>query len=187
MFCESTVLKRLKNFFSFSTMATSFETCDTILTQGQADHINERHVSITEHPRTSKFWLTFNLSSTLADLSARTWEEDEDVILLESGFKKGHGFITYSYSPSMKRLVGNPEGFPAKYIAIYYSEKRKGNKWEIISAYPFTHTYRRYFLSKRKPWLCYFFIVRTSDQTTNGSFRSHHLNKSYDHYSEKSQ
>lgn len=106
MFCESTVLKRLKNFFSFSTMATPFETCDTILTQGQADHINERHVSITEHPRTSKFWLTFNLSSTLADLSARTWEEDEDVTLLESGFKNGHGFITYSYSPSMKRLVG---------------------------------------------------------------------------------
>ena len=54
-------------------MATPFETEDTILTQKQADHINERHVYITEHPRASKFLLTFNLSQ-------RTWEEeDEDV------------------------------------------------------------------------------------------------------------
>ena len=73
-------------------MASPFETCDTILTQEQADHINERHVPITEHPRTSKFWLTFNLSSTLADLSAKTWEEEnEDVELLEKGWKEGHG------------------------------------------------------------------------------------------------
>lgn len=61
-------------------MATPFETEDTILTQEQADHINERYVYITEHPRTSKFLLTFNLLSTLANLSQRTWEEeDEDV------------------------------------------------------------------------------------------------------------
>ena len=76
--------KKTEIFFSFSTMASPFETCDTILTQEQADHINERHVH--EHPRTSKFWLTFNLSSTLADLSAKTWEEEnEDVELLEDG------------------------------------------------------------------------------------------------------
>ena len=36
-------------------MASPFETCDTILTQEQADHINERHVFITEHPRTTHF------------------------------------------------------------------------------------------------------------------------------------
>ena len=61
-------------------MATPFETEDTILTQKQADHINERHVYITELPRASKFLLTFNLLSTLANLSQRTWEEeDEDV------------------------------------------------------------------------------------------------------------
>ena len=84
MFCESTVLKMLKKFFPFSTMATPFETEDMILTQVQADHINERHVYITDYPRSSKFWLTFNLLSTLADLSQRTWEEeDEDVQLVE--------------------------------------------------------------------------------------------------------
>jgi len=60
-------------------MTTPFETDETTLTQEQADHINERHVYITKHPRTSKVWLTFNLSSTLADLSQRTWETHEDV------------------------------------------------------------------------------------------------------------
>ena len=60
-------------------MATPFETDETTLTQEQPDHINERHVYITKHPRTPKFWLTFNLSSTLADLLQRTWETHEGV------------------------------------------------------------------------------------------------------------
>lgn len=71
--------KNVEKIFPFSTMATPFETEDTILTQQQADHINERHVYITEHPRASKFLLTFNLLSTLANLSQRTWEEEDDV------------------------------------------------------------------------------------------------------------
>ena len=135
-------------------MASPFETCDTILTQEQADHINERHVSITEHPRTSKFWLTFNLSSTLADLSAKTGEEEnEDVELLEKGWKEGHGHY-YLYVFAVHKTIGrDPEGFPAKHIAIYYSEKREGNKWAIVSAYPYTPTYHKMFLSRRKPWL----------------------------------
>ena len=79
MFCESTVLKMLKKFFHFQRWLPRLKQ-DTILTQVQADHINERHVYITEHPRASKFLLTFNLLSTLANLSQRTWEEeDEDV------------------------------------------------------------------------------------------------------------
>ena len=107
-------------------MASPFETCDTILTQEQADHINERHVFITEHPRTSKFWLTCNLSSTLADLSAKTWEEEnEDVELLEEGWKKGHGHY-YLYVFAFHKTIGrDPDGFPPKHIAIYYSEKRR--------------------------------------------------------------
>ena len=135
-------------------MASPFETCDTILTQEQADHINERHVFITEHPRTSKFWLTCNLSSTLADLSAKTWEEENaDVELLEEGWKKGHGHY-YLYVFAFHKTIGRDlDGFPPKHIAIYYSQKREGNKWEIVSAYPFTSTYHAMFLSKRKPWL----------------------------------
>lgn len=141
-------------------MASPFETCDTILTQEQADHIN------TEHPRTSKFWLTFDLSSTLADLSAKTWEEEnEDVELLEEGWKKGHGHY-YLYVFTVHKTIGrDPEGFPAKHIAIYYSEKREGKKWEIVTAYPLTRTYHTIFLSKRKPLLPEFFIVRTQNQT----------------------
>ena len=146
--------KNVEKIFPFSTMATPFETEDTILTQVQADHINERHVYITEHPRASKFWLTFNLLSTLADLSQRTWEEeDEDVQLLESGWKEGHRNY-YLYVFAVHEIGRDPQGFPAKHIAIYYSEKREGNKWEIISAYPFTRAHHTYFLSKRKPWLC---------------------------------
>ena len=135
-------------------MASPFETCDTILTQEQADHINEQHVFITEHPRTSKFWLTCNLSSTLADLSAKTSEEEnEDVELLEEGWKKGHGHY-YLYVFAFHKTIGrDPDGFPPKHNAIYYSEKREGNKWEIVSAYPFTSTYHTMFLSKHKPWL----------------------------------
>lgn len=72
-------------------MANPFETDDTILAQKQADHINERHVYITKHRRTSKFWSTFNLLSTLVDLSQRTWETHEDVRLLEDKWKEGHG------------------------------------------------------------------------------------------------
>jgi len=73
-------------------MASPLETCDTILTQEQADHINERHVSSETHPRTSKFKLTFNLSATLTYLSAKTWEQDNaDIQLLEHGWKEGHG------------------------------------------------------------------------------------------------
>lgn len=91
-------------------MATPFETEDTILTQEQADHINERHVCITKHPRASKFWLTFNLLSTLADLSQRTWEEDEDVQLLESGWKEGHRNY-YLYVFAVHEIGRDPHGF----------------------------------------------------------------------------
>lgn len=131
-------------------MATPFETHDTILTQEQADHINERHVHIIKHPQTSKFWLTFNLSSTLALLSHRTWESSPDIKLVEEGWKQHHGHY-YLYVFALGRVIGrDPEGFPAKHIAIYYSQKQEGAKWEIISAYPYTASYDAYFLSKRR-------------------------------------
>ena len=93
----------------FSTMATPFETDDTILTQKQADHINERYVYITKHPRTSKLWLTFNLSSTLADFAQRTWETHEDVQLLEDGWKEGHGHY-YLYNETCGHVSSKSKG-----------------------------------------------------------------------------
>jgi len=65
-------------------MAFAFETRDTILTQEQADHINARHVSKETHPRTSKFKLSFNLSSTLVYLATKTWDnENAEMELIE--------------------------------------------------------------------------------------------------------
>lgn len=72
-------------------MSVAFETSDVLLTQHQADHINERHVNLMKHPRTSKFWLTFNLTATLGLLSRRTWEQRTDVELIEEGWKRGLG------------------------------------------------------------------------------------------------
>ena len=71
-------------------MASPFETEGSFLTQARADHINERHVFRTEHVKTSNFWLQFNLVDMLKNLSELTWEQDnEDVVLLEQGWKDG--------------------------------------------------------------------------------------------------
>lgn len=88
--------------------------------------------------RTSKFWLRFSLS----ELSERTWEPDsEGVKLLQEGWKEGLGHF-YLYVFAVDQEIGrDPEDFPAHHVAIYYSEKVKGEKWNIISAYPCTNTY----------------------------------------------
>ena len=73
-------------------MALPFETEGSFLTQEQADHINERHVSRKEHVKTSKFWLQIDLVNLLKDLSELTWEENsEDAVLLREGWKECHG------------------------------------------------------------------------------------------------
>ena len=73
----------------FSTMASPFETKGSFLTQEQADHINERHVSRKEHVKTSKFWLQIDLVNLLMDLSELTWEENsDDAVLLREGWKE---------------------------------------------------------------------------------------------------
>ena len=60
-------------------MAVAFETVDVILTEAQAEHINVQHVDHHQHMKTSKFFLSFNLTATLGLLSRITWEEREDV------------------------------------------------------------------------------------------------------------
>ena len=131
-------------------MASPFETEGTFLTQEQANHINERHVFRTKHEKTSKFWLRFNLVDMLKTLSELTWEKDsEDVFLLEEGWKEAHGHF-YLYVFKVDEQIGfDPEDFLAYHIAIYYSEKVPGEKWKIISFYPFTWTYYSQFLSRK--------------------------------------
>ena len=110
-------------------MASPFETESTILTQEQANHINERHVFITKHVRTSKFWLRF----TLLELLECTGEPDsEGVELLQEGWKEGHGHF-YLYVFAVDQEIGrDPEDFPAHHVAIYCSEKVKGEKWNTF-------------------------------------------------------
>lgn len=131
-------------------MASPFETEGSSLTQAQADHINERHVFRKEHVKTSTFWLRFNLVDMLKNLSELTWEENsEDVVLLDEGWKESHGHF-YLYVFKVNEQIGvDPEGFPAYHITVYYSEKVPGEKWQIITAYPFTRGFSNQFLSRK--------------------------------------
>ena len=105
-------------------MASPFETEGTILTQEQANHINERHVFVTKHVRTSKFWLRFNLSDMLKDLSERTWERDSDVVvLLEEGGNKGTGIFICMCSQSTSKLALIRKTFP-RVISPFITPKK---------------------------------------------------------------
>ena len=131
-------------------MASPFETEGTFLTQEQADHINERHVSKKEHVKTSKFKSDFDLVDLLKNLSKLTWERNnEDVWIVNEGWKEGHGRF-YLFVFKLNEQIGvDPEGFPARHIAVYYSEKVPGEKWQIISAYPFNWAFYSQFLSRK--------------------------------------
>ena len=102
-----------KDLFIFTyKMAEAFETVDVILTAEQAQHINERHVNLTQHAKTSRFFLTFNLSSTLGLLSRRTWEGRDDVELIDQRWKRGHCNF-YLYVFDVGKFVGlDPWGYP---------------------------------------------------------------------------
>ena len=127
-------------------MASPFETEGTFLTQEQADHINERHVSKNEHLRASKFESQIDLVDLLKAVSELTWEQNN---VVQEGWNEYHGHF-YLFVFKLNRQIGaDPEGFPAKHIAVYYSEKVPGEKWQIISAYPFTWTYYCQFLSRK--------------------------------------
>ena len=130
-------------------MAFAFETESTVLTREQAEHINVRHFSTTEHLRASKFDPQFNLVDSLKAVSELTWEYHEDAMIIDEGWKQGHGQF-YLFVFTLDLTVGkDPEGFAAKHLAVYYSEKVPGEKWEIITAYPFTFSYHSYFRSRR--------------------------------------
>ena len=131
-------------------MASPFETKGSFLTQEQADHINERHVSRKEHVKTSKFWLQIDLVNLLKDLSELTWEENsEDAVLLREGWKECHGHFNLFVLKVNEQIGVDPEGFPAFHTAVYYSEKVPGEKWQIITAYPFTWGFYSQFLSRK--------------------------------------
>lgn len=129
-------------------MALPFETEGTFLTQEQADHINERHVSKHENVRASKFNRQIDIVYLLKTVSELTWEENnEDVCMLQEGWKQNHGHFRLFVFKLKQQIGVDPDGFPAKHLAVYYSEKVPGEKWKIITAYPFNFAYYGKFLA----------------------------------------
>ena len=129
-------------------MASPFETEGTFLTQEQADHINERHVLKHEHVRASKLESQIDLVDLLKTVSELTWEENsEDMSVIHEGWNEYHFYL---FVFKLNRQIGaDPDDFPAKHLAVYYSEKVPGEKWQIISAYPFNFAYHSKFLSRK--------------------------------------
>ena len=87
---------------------------------------------------------------TLAFLTRKTFTDSKDYEILEEGFKAGHGHY-YIYVFNMAKEIGVcPWGFPTKELCIYYSWRKEfGDRFKIISAYPFSRTYHEY-LTKKK-------------------------------------
>ena len=101
-------------------------------------------------PRANKFYRKFNLTATLGLLTRKTWEERDDFVIIESGFKTGHGEY-FMYVFEMGKNIGtDPWAYASRKICIYYSYNPKiANKFRIISAYPFSWRYHN-FLKQRK-------------------------------------
>ena len=127
-----------------------FSTSDSILMKEATTHIVERHLIHTPGVKKSIFCTTFPLEETLQRVGWYTWDANSPfAVLLEQGFKDGHG--TYRlYVFDLDRHVGfDPEGFPTTKLAVYYSEHVAGEKWNIVTAYPWTFAYHCLFCSKR--------------------------------------
>ena len=137
-------------------MAVSFENSYVILSQERAEHINERHVDLDKEHRASKFLPFFNLTSTLALLARKTFQDSQDYKIIEQGYKRGHGYF-YIYIFKMKKVIGVcPWGYPTDEICIYFSWKEAyGDKFRIISAYPFSHAYYSFLKSRKNGMTSY--------------------------------
>ena len=122
----------------------SFETTDSLLSPLAAAHILERHVTPDSNRRQALFSTTFPLQDHLQSVGWLTWEANETTRLLEEGFRDRHGHYQLFVFP-MEQLVGHdPWGFPAYSLAVYYAELHAGEKWHIITAYPWTDCYYQY-------------------------------------------
>ena len=141
-------------------MAVSFENNYVVLSEERARHINERHVELDKGYNASKFLRGFNITSTLAFLTRKTFKDSADYYIIEEGYKRRHGYF-YMYVFKMNKVIGIcPWGYPTDEICIYFSWKEAyGQKFRIISAYPFSRAY-------------YLYLKRRKLLVSNGSFRS---------------
>lgn len=127
----------------------SFETSDTILSPTAVAHILERHVTPDSNRQQALFLASFPLQDRLQSVGWYTWEASEHAVLLDEGFREGHGHYRMFRFP-MNELIGHdPWGFPAYSLAVYYAEPTIGEKWHIISAYPWTDCYYRFYETRQ--------------------------------------
>ena len=127
---------------------SSFETSDSILTPTAATHILKRHVNSDSDRKTALFSSTFPLQEQLQSVGWYTWEENDKATILDEGYRYMHGHYRLYVFP-MDQLVGyDPWGFPTHSLAVYYAELHAGEKWHIITAYPWSACYYNYHSTK---------------------------------------
>ena len=83
-------------------------------------------------------------------LTKKTFTDSQDYEIIEEGFKVGHGHY-YIYVFNMTKHIGVCLwGFPSKELCIYFSWKKEfGDRFKIISAYPFSRSYHEYLRKKK--------------------------------------
>ena len=83
-------------------------------------------------------------------LTRKTFKDSQDYEIIEEGFKVGHGHY-YIYVLNITKQIGvRLWGFPSKELCIYFSWKKEfGDRFKIISAYPFSRSYHEYLRKKK--------------------------------------
>ena len=136
------VVSTLINMVVFYFSVNPFTTTDCILTDEAVSHITDRHLIQEKGVKKSLFCTTFPLEDALKNVAWYTWEKDSKyATLLETGFRQGHGIYRIYVFDMGRHLGWDPQGFPTQKMAVYYAEPVAGEKWSIISAYPWTFTY----------------------------------------------
>ena len=134
--------------FYFSVNA--FTTSDCILTDEAAEHITDRHLIQEMGVKKSIFCTTFPLEDSLKTVARYTWEgNSEYATLLEMGYRKGHGVYRIYVFDMGHRIGWDPDGFATRFMAVYYAEPVVGEKWNIITSYPWTRSYDNIHCSRR--------------------------------------
>ena len=90
-------------------MAVTFENNYVVLSEERARHINERHVELDKAYNASKFLRGFNITSTLAFLTRKTFKDSADYYIIEEGYKRRHGYF-YMYIFKMNKVLESVRG-----------------------------------------------------------------------------
>ena len=162
-------------------MAVTFENSYVIFSKEQAQHINKRHVDLNKEHRASKFLSGFNLASTLAFLTWKTFKDNASYQIIEEGYKRSHGYF-YIYVFKMKKVVGIcPWGYPTDTFASTFHGKNhmaRSSRLFCISIFRCLLLIRE----AQKKWNGTLLVSTDSFRSllvsTNGSFRGHQFYES---------